>query len=130
MISQLDEDLPVRLACEISGISPSGYYAWKKGLRSPRKLKDEGLKEKIFSIHQQSGGTYGEPRLRKKLKQEGVSCGKSRIVRLMKQMGISGIGKRRFPPKTTDSNHAMPIAPRLFQTEKPETRSCPNNWRG
>lgn len=116
-----EKDIPVRLSCEVSLVSPSGYYAWKKRLSSKRKLKNEALKEKLLFFHQQSCGTYGEPRLRKRLKQEGISCGKSRIVRLMKEMGISGIGKRRFRVRTTDSNHALPIAPRLFQTENPET---------
>jgi len=116
-----EESIPVRLSCEVSEVSSSGYYAWRKGSPSPGKVKDEELKAKIFQFHQESYGTYGEPRLRKRLQQAGLSCGKSRIVRLMREAGIGGIGKRRYRPQTTDSNHAMPIAPRLFQTENRET---------
>lgn len=115
------EKVSVRLACRLGGVSPSGYYAWRTRGMSPRSRSDEELKVKVLKLHRDSRGTYGEPRIRAGLRQEGISCGKSRIVRLMKEAGIAGIGRLRFKVATTDSNHALPVAPRLFQTENPQT---------
>jgi transposase InsO family protein len=39
----------------------------------------------------------------------------------MRKEGLFGCAKRRFRVKTTDSNHSLPIAPRLFQTEAEAT---------
>ena len=115
------EAVCVRRACRISGVSSSGYYDWKNRPLSLRGQNNEELKTKIIDLHRLSRGTYGEPRLRAKLKSEGILCGKARVVRLMKEAGISGENKRCFKMKTTDSNHGLPIAPRLFQTENQET---------
>jgi transposase InsO family protein len=40
--------------------------------------------------------------------------GKRRVARTMRQNGIRGRGQRRFRVSTTDSNHALPIAPNLL----------------
>lgn len=122
MIERMKEEkVSVTLACRLAGVSSSGYYAWKKRGMSPRKKSNEELKAKLLELHQASRGTYGEPRLRVKLKEEGICCGKSRIARLMKEAGISGVGQQKFKIATTDSNHTLPIAPRLFQPENAET---------
>jgi transposase InsO family protein len=39
----------------------------------------------------------------------------------MKNAEISGLIKKRYKIRTTDSNHSDPIAPRIFQTEEPAT---------
>ena len=116
-----EEEIPTRVACSVSGVSPSSYYSWRRRPVSERSLEDEGLKAKILHIHRESRGTYGEPRLRRSLLKMGVSCEKSRLGRLMKEAGVCGVGKRRFRVQTTDSKHGLPIAPRLFQTENPQT---------
>lgn len=109
------------MACKELSVSRSGYYSWKDRPISQRQRDNETLSEKIRSLHAESGGTYGLPRLKAKLKQEGTNCGKTRLSILMKKAGISGIFKKRFKVRTTDSNHSFPIAPRIFQVEEPAT---------
>ena len=50
----------------------------------------------------------------------------------MTEAGISGVAKKRYRIKTTDSNHKLPIAPRIFQVEEPATwPTRPNEvWAG
>jgi len=50
----------------------------------------------------------------RQLKASGVCVGKRRVERMMRQNGIRARGKRRFRVCTTDSNHALPIAPNLL----------------
>ena len=47
-------------------------------------------------------------------KANGVRVGKCRVQRMMQRNGIQARGKRRFRVSTTDSNHALPIAPNLL----------------
>lgn len=121
------EGIPVSLSCDTLEVSRSGFYAWQDRPESKRGLDNVILMEKVKSIHKDSRKTYGLPRIKEELKQLGYSCGKGRIASLMKKAGISGLVKTRFKPRTTDSNHQLPVAERLFKTEEVETHpSGPN----
>jgi len=56
----------VRL-CHVLGVSPSGYWAWRKRAPSAHFRADEQLAEQIHAIHQASRGTYGAPRVHMEL---------------------------------------------------------------
>lgn len=115
------EKIAVRLTCRELGVSASGYYAWRKRPASARDQENEKLVAEMKRIHAESRETYGLPRLRETLKQAGRKIGKSRVARLMKKAGISGLKRKRYRVMTTDSKHSLPIAPRHFQTEEPAT---------
>ena len=51
------------------------------------------------------------------LKNDGENTGKNRVAKLMKLNGIQGVGKKKYKPITTTSNHNLPVAERLFKTE-------------
>lgn len=108
----------VTLSCQVLGVSRSGYYDWLKSLESERKKQNEILLQEIREIHGKSRGIYGVPRVKEKLKERGRKCGKARVARLMKQEGLSGVAAKKFRVQTTDSNHDLPIAERIFQTER------------
>lgn len=115
------EFVEARISCETLGVSRSGYYAWRDRPEAQRTTENRRLTEKMCEIHKLSRGTYGAPRLMEQLKSEGTNCSRVRIARLMGKAGISGVAKKRFRVKTTDSNHDLPIAPRVFQVEEPAT---------
>lgn len=48
--------------------------------------------------------------MRLDLRDQGHRCGKNRIARLMREQRLRPKQKRRFRPKTTDSQHDQPIA--------------------
>lgn len=134
MIEQLNSDagVEIKLACEVLKVSRSGYYAWKQRPISQQERGNLELTEKIVSIHGQSRRTYGSPRVHAKLKAEGVSCGKNRVARLMKENGIVSITRKRFRAQTTRSDHDLPIADRIFKVERAcEIATTPNQvWVG
>jgi transposase InsO family protein len=82
------------------------------------------LKQKIRKIYQKSRKTYGSPRIHQKLLQEGCLIGKKRVIRLMQEIGIQAVAKRKYKV-TTDSAHAKPVAKnylnRQFSPDKPNT---------
>jgi transposase InsO family protein len=51
------------------------------------------------------------------LRAEGHRVSRGRVERLMRRHGIRALARRRFRPTTTDSRHALPIAPNLLQQE-------------
>lgn len=125
--AMISEKLSIKLLCWVCRVSRSGYYAWLKRPESERKKENDALMTQITQIHTESRGTYGLPRIKEKLKSLGLQCGKTRIGRLMKKAQISGVNKRRFKIKTTDSNHSNPIAPRVFKTEEQITHPLKPN---
>ncbi len=98
--------------CIVLEVSRSGYYGWLKRRSSVRRREDQELLERIRSIHRESRGTYGSPRIHRRLQEDGVKCGRNRVARLMRENDIRGkCSGRKFKPKTTDSNHQERIFP-------------------
>src|SRR5258706_9082326 len=100
--------------CEVLEVSRSGYYSWKKFPTSARATSDAQLAVEISAAHKRSRGIYGSPRVHLELRARGVRVGRKRVERLMRKNRIQGRQKRRFR-RTTDSNHAQPIAPNVLE---------------
>ena len=111
------EQQDVNRCCRVLEVSRSGYYDWLKRPVSARKLANLELAKKIKQHWVDSRETYGLPRLFQKLKNENINIGKNRVRKLMKENNIFGIAKKKFKVVTTDSNHSLPIAKRIFKTE-------------
>jgi putative transposase len=90
----------VKRACALLEVSRAAFYAWLRHVPSRRQRRDEELVDKIETVHEDSKGTYGSPRVHAELKARGEVCGKNRIARLMQTNGIVGRARRRFK-KTT-----------------------------
>jgi putative transposase len=83
---------PVSIACELLGVSRSGYHAWKTRAPSDRALSDAWLTERIKEIHIANRGVYGAPRIHAELRMaQGIRVGRKRVERLMRQAAISGL---------------------------------------
>ncbi|HSY24690.1 MAG TPA: IS3 family transposase [Polyangiaceae bacterium] len=119
---------PVIAMCRMLDVSPSGYYAWKMRPEPVTKAADVKLALAIAGAHGRSRGIYGSPRVHRDLKARGLRIGKKRVERLMRENGLRGRCKRRFV-HTTDSKHALPIAPNVL--ERCFTVAAPNRtWVG
>lgn len=102
---------PVRVMCQVLGISPSGYYAWRGRPESLRAGENRALLQHIRAIHADSIGTYAAPRVHAALRAHGRSVGRHRVARLMRRAGLQGRAALPRRMRTTDSRHAYPIAP-------------------
>ena len=67
------------------------------------------LKQKIVEIHRHSRWTYGSPRIHQQLVREDYQVSKKRVERLMKEVGIYAMAKKKYRA-TTDSKHTLPVA--------------------
>jgi putative transposase len=116
---------PIQVLCKAFCVSRSGFYQWVKRGEKPsaRFQEDLELAEQIGEVHQQSGNTYGTPRLHAELRDRGRRHSRKRIDRIRRQLGLYGRQKRRYRPRTTDSGHDEPIAPnRLAELPKASRR--------
>jgi transposase InsO family protein len=108
---------PVCVQCRVLSVSASGYrqhQARQKKILTRRHLSETALLVEIRAVYAEARGAYGWPRVWRQLKAIGVRVGKRRVERTMRHNGIRARGKRRFRVSTTDSNHALPIAPNLL----------------
>jgi putative transposase len=100
--------------CRVLGVSASGYHAWRQREASARAVEDGELLEQIRRFHRRSRGTYGAPRIHRDLRAAGVRVGRKRVARLLKQAGLRGVSRRKWPVTTVRAEHARP-APDLVQ---------------
>lgn len=80
------------------GVHPSGYYAWQRNPSSERAKEDRRLLGMIKQNWLESGGVYGYRKIKDDLRDQGETCGKHRVARLMRLEGLrSQTGYRRRP---------------------------------
>lgn len=122
-IKEHKREFPTTLLCNVLKVSSSGFYAWLKRPESKRARENEDLVKKVRQIYEAGRKHYGSPRIHDRLRAEGISVGRNRVARLMRQNGISARPKRRFR-RTTDSNHDYPIADNIlernFDVDRPD----------
>jgi len=115
MIEQLKkEGFSVNMICDTLEINRSGYYAYEAKKECQRAQEDKQLMALIQTTFWKHKRRYGTRRITSELKDMGQFCGRKRVSRLMKKMGLKAIQPKSFVPKTTDSNHNLGYAPNLL----------------
>lgn len=110
--------------CRVLGVSTSGYYAWRLRAPSARRQADRALTERIRTIHEESRGTYGAPRVHAELVDaQQIHCGRKRVARLMRAAGLVGVCRRR-KIRTTRRDEAAALSAdlvkRVFSVDQPD----------
>lgn len=116
---------PIHRMCLALDVSQSGFFAWRDRPACQRQRHDMIHLAHIRTVFALSNGTYGSPRMHRDLIDEGHRIGRHRTARLMRENGLVARQKRRFK-RTTDSEHAWPVAPNLiaqdFRAEQPDRK--------
>lgn len=90
------DEFAIRNLCYMLRIHRSGYYAWLNQPKSPRQKDDERLLGFIKQFWLESGCVYGYRKIHKDLREQGETCGRNRVSRLMKQEGLKAqVGYRK-----------------------------------
>ena len=115
-------EFTISALCRQLRVSRSGYYAWRDRLPSQRSDVDQALMTQIKAIHTASRGVYGTPRIPATLREQGVRTSRRRVARLMLQLGLRGVCRRRRKGKPKRPG-TMVVAPdqvrRSFRAERP-----------
>jgi putative transposase len=121
---------PVAAACQAVGVSVSAFYAWTARRRlgpSAADRREAGLVAEIRTIHRESTGTYGSPRVHAELRRRGWVVNSKRVERLMAVHGIVGHRPRRRRGLTRPDARAAPapdLLGRLFDPDRPDVAWC------
>lgn len=101
------EEHTILKMCEVLGVSRSGYYTYLKRKANPntkRAAQKKKIQERIQFHFIDSMGTYGSPRIHRKLIKEGFIISQKTVANMMRDMGLFATMPRKFT-QTTDSNH-------------------------
>ncbi|AEF87702.1 Integrase catalytic region [Delftia sp. Cs1-4] len=109
--------------CRVLGVSASGFYAWRERRSSQRSITNAVMTERIRQIHKDSYESYGMPRVRAELIEQGVSISRQRVARLMRLARIQCISRRRgFMITTRQDKRVSPandLVKRQFKSSGP-----------
>ncbi|AMR29557.1 hypothetical protein A0257_22300 [Hymenobacter psoromatis] len=123
---------PARQQSQVLGVSPSGYYAWRK--RTPTPASEPApaawqvATQRVFTTH---AGRYGQRRLRAQLRREGYAVGRQRLRGWLSSSSLRALCTRvgTRPPRTTQVDQQA-----IAAANKPATRpaaTAPNQiWVG
>jgi hypothetical protein len=118
-------EFPVAVICRVIEVSRSGYYRWFDRPQSLRRIADARLQADIRTEFKASKETYGRDRMQEALKANGISCGRNRVIRLMKEADLKPKQVKKFKA-TTNSNHTLPVAENLlnrdFTADRPNSK--------
>jgi transposase InsO family protein len=116
---------PIRKACKVMQVSPSGYYASRGRPESTHARDDRRLRVLVRASFDASRRRYGSPRVFRDLLEQGVQVSPKRVARLMHEDGLKARARKRFK-LTTMSDHDQPVAANLldrqFEAETPNQR--------
>lgn len=107
--------------CERFGVTPGGYYAWKKRDQKKKGQSDRELLKWIRKVHRGRRRCYGSPRVYKMLRRMMVTCSRRRVARVMRDNGIraSVVGLYTYNPKRRD--HYQRVSNILGSEPEPKT---------
>lgn len=111
------QEYPVNVLCRVLGVARSGYYVWRARQPGPQAQRRAALVEAIRAVHAKSRGRYGSPRVHQALRTQGTACCVNTVAKVMQQAGIRAKTARRFVVRTTDSQHAQPVAPNRLRQD-------------
>ena len=107
--------------CRISGILPSGYYAWVKRPASARALMDAALTRKSGRRTPRRKAPLEHHVLQIDLAEAGIRVSRKRVARLMLNAGLVGVSRRKSTVTTVrdGARQAPDLVDRNFTADKP-----------
>ncbi len=115
-IKQQQENHNIELLCDVMEVSRSGYYSFITRPESRHSKEDKLLEAKIKMSFVNSRNTYGYRRIVKDIKEQQESCGKHRVISLMKRLDLRAKARRKFKA-TTNSSHNKPVYENLLNRQ-------------
>jgi putative transposase len=108
-------EYPVTKWAACLDVSTSAYYDWLAN-RDKRDERQEKYAEAIKRIFERSGKTYGVDRICGCLRKEGYTASYKRVKKIMDELGLISVHRRRRQRSLTDSRKARgPGYPNLVQ---------------
>jgi putative transposase len=114
-IDEHRDELGVEPICAALQVAPSTYYAAKRRVLAPsaRSLRDAAMMQVLMVLWVANRKVYGAHKLWKAARRAGHEIGRDQVARLMRELGIEGISRRRKKVFTTVQDPDAVRAPDL-----------------
>ena len=101
--------------------APSTYYDNKTRPPSRRQVSDAELGAEIARVYEENHEVYGAEKIWRQLHREGISCGRDRVARLMRELKIAGVTRARRKKTTIPAKTDLPsdLVKRNFNADGP-----------
>jgi transposase InsO family protein len=120
----------VKRACELLKVSRAAFYQYLRGIPSPRVQQDAGLAAEIRSVHAESKGRYGAPRVHAELRRRGRAHSRKRVARLMRASGLQGKAAKRWKRTTIPDPAAAARADKVRRDFTADAARVNSRWCG
>jgi len=118
LIAEAKSHHTVSRIARVLGVTAAGYHAFIKRPPSRRATEDERLKGLISQVHERSRGIYGAPRIHAELAMaHDIHVSRKRVARLMRDMELAGVSRRRRPGGAKKKTAETPVAPDLVKRD-------------
>jgi transposase InsO family protein len=121
-----EHNVPHAVACRALGVSESWFYKWRDRPPTPREDRRARLAAAIGKVFDDSGGTYGSPRIGIELRGQGWQVSDNTIAQVMAELGLVARAKRRRRCLTRQGKRpaAVDLVKRVFTAPAPDTVWC------
>jgi transposase InsO family protein len=120
----------VKRACELLKVSRAAYYAARDGEPSDRERDDAALTAEIKTVHDDSKGRYGAPRVHAQLRTQGRRHSRKRVARLMRAAGLRGKAAKRWKKTTIPDPAAAARADAIRRDFTADASKINTRWCG
>ncbi|MEV0158216.1 IS3 family transposase [Micromonospora sp. NPDC050686] len=121
-----EHDVPHAVACRALGVSESWFYKWRDRPPTRRDDRRARLAAAVRKVFDDSGGTYGSPRIGIELREQGWQVSDNTIAQLMTESGLAARVKRRRRGLTRPGKRpaAPDLVKRVFTAPAPDVAWC------
>jgi len=122
------DSFSVAAMCRVMSVSKSGFYKWCSAAPSPRKARQERIRQHIKSVYEQSSCNYGSYKIAHCMKSDPSmeSVCRNTVASAMREMGLKSRVIRKFKPTTTQVDPSKRPAPNLldqtFTADRPNQK--------
>jgi putative transposase len=126
MVDYIDrhrDEFGVEPICGVLQIAPSTYYAAKRRQPSPRAVRDAVMMHVLMVLWVANRKVYGAHKLWKAARRAGHDIGRDQVARLMGELAICGVSRRRKVFTTRpdpDAVRAPDLVNRNFTADRPD----------
>ena len=125
-IDEQRDEFGVEPVCRSLQVAPSTYYAAKRREREPsaRAVRDAAMKQVLLALWVLNRKVYGAHKLWRAVQRAGHEIGRDQVARLMRELQIQGVSRRRKRIFTTvsdpDATRAPDLVNRVFTADRPD----------
>ena len=121
-----EHGVPHAVSCRALGVSESWFYKWRDRPPTPRQDRRARLADAVRQVFDDSGGTYGSPRIGDELREQGWQVSDNTIAALMVELGLVARPKRRRRGLTRQGKRpaAADLIRRKFTAPAPDVAWC------